>query len=239
MVHHFFYKVLFEFSVSRPIVNLADAKYYYIDTLTRNFRDTNYSSNEYPAISSPKLIYKSSNVIAKSLRAGTMSHGDDSTTSGNAGRKGKEKESGVPAHNSHSRRGGGRTSSTPSQNRSPSPSLNLDTSPFFGSIRGSSSLQPPALSVISPTPDVSPVSPSQRPHHKSQPTMPTSSVLRRPNTPPIIEQSYSNGSGKRKADEADFEGDKTPPKDSKEQRATFAPDPRSMYHLCHKKIFLL
>ena len=59
--------------------------------------------------------------------------------------------------------------------------------------------------------------------------MPSASVLHRPNTPPAIEHSPSNGSGKRKAEEAGVGGDKTPPKDPKEQRATFAPDPRSMY----------
>ncbi|KAF8817053.1 hypothetical protein BYT27DRAFT_7247616 [Phlegmacium glaucopus] len=192
------------------------------DTLTRNLRDTN-SSNEYTAISSPKLIYKSSNISTKPLRADTMSYGDASIVSGNAGRKGKERESAVTPNSSHSRRGG-RTSSTPSRTKTLSLPPNLDTTPFFGSIRGSSSLLvPPALSVISPTPDVSPVSPSPLPSHNSQPTVPTTSVSKRPNTPPQIEQSQST-SGKRKAEDA---GDKTPPKDPKEQRATFAPDPRT------------
>jgi hypothetical protein len=111
-------------------------------------------------------------------------------------------------------------------NRTPSPLPNIDTTPFSGSIAGASSLGVPHVSVISPTPDVSPVTPSRRPHHKSQPTIPTTSVLQRPNTPPAIGQPQS--SGKRKAEEADVGGDKTPPKDPKEQRATFAPDPRSM-----------
>jgi len=95
---------------------------------------------------------------------------------------------------------------------------------------GSSSLLVPQLSVIGPTPEVSPISPitpTRRIHHKSTPTMPQKSFLA-----PVIEKSYSSGSVKRKAEEADVEGDKTPPKETKEHRATFAPDPRSMYTLC-------
>jgi len=57
--------------------------------------------------------------------------------------------------------------------------------------------------------------------------MPTAAILQRPSTPHIIEQSQFNGSGKRKAEEDSVGGDKTPPKDPKEQRATFAPDPRT------------
>lgn len=187
-----------------------------IDTLSRNLKDT---SKLPTAISSPKLIFKSSNVSAEPLRANIMSEYPS--------RKGKERESGnTRLHSSHSRRS--RTSSTPSMNRrTPSPLPNIDTTPFSGSIAGASSLAVPQVSVISPTPDVSPVTPSRRPHHKSQPTIPSTSVLERPNTPPpVIGQPQS--SGKRKAEEADVGGDKTPPKDPKEQRATFAPDPRSM-----------
>lgn len=195
------------------------------DTPARNLRDTK-PSNEYTLISSPKLIYKSSNVAAKSLRADIMSHGNPSIVPGTASRKGKERESRITPHHFHTRRGG-RTSSSLSRKSTSSPA-NLDTTPFFGSIRGSSSLMvPPVLSVISPTPDLSPDSPSPRPHHKSQPTMSTTSVLRRQSTAPIIEHSQSSGSGKRKAEEAGVGGDKTPPKDPKEQRATFAPDPRT------------
>ena len=144
----------------------------------------------------------------------------------NASRKGKERESeNTRLHSSHSRRD--RTSSTPLMNRTPSPPPIIDTAPFSGSIAGaSSSLRAPQVSVISPTPDVSPVTPTRRPHHKSQPTFPSTSVLQRSNTPPAIVKSQSGG--KRKAEEADVGGDKTPPKDPKEQRATFAPDPRSM-----------
>ena len=201
----------------RPIENLADKKN--IDTaVTRNLRPT--------AISSPKLIYKSSNVALKPLRSNIMSN-----TSEYAGRKGKERESATP-YGSQSRRG--RTSSTPSMNRTPSPLPNIDTALFSGSNPGSSSLLVPHVSVISPTPDISPVSPSRRPHHKSQPTMPTTSVLQAPNTPLTTERSHLNGSVKRKAEEADVGGDKTPPKDPKEQRATFAPDPRSMHYALRK-----
>ena len=200
----------------RLIVILADMKNNNIDTLTRNLKDTKPPT----AISSPKLIYKSSNVATKPLRANIMSQASEY-----ASRKGKERESGATlVHSSHSRRG--RTNSTPSMNRNPTPPPNIDTTPFFGSIAGASSLLVPHVSVISPTPDVSPITPSRRPHHKSQPTMPKTSFLERPNTPPVIGQSQSTG--KRKAEEADVGGDKTPPKDPKEQRATFAPDPRSM-----------
>lgn len=99
---------------------------------------------------------------------------------------------------------------------------------------GSSSLLVPQLTVIGPTPDASPISPitpTRRVHHKSTPTMPPKSIL-----PPVIEKAYSNGSVKRKADDADVEGDKTPPKE-KEHRATFAPDPRSMNILIYCMIY--
>lgn len=143
-------------------------------------------------------------------------------------RKGKERESGTTlVHGSQSRRG--RTRSTPLMNRTPSPPPNIDTTPFSGPIAGASSLHVPHVSVISPTPDVSPVTP-RRPHHKSQPTLPTTSVLDRLNTAPVTGQ---QSTGKRKAEEADVGGDKTPPKDPKEQRATFAPDPRSMSPFFH------
>jgi hypothetical protein len=68
----------------------------------------------------------------------------------------------------------------------------------------------------------------RRTHHKSTPTMPTRpSVLKTPSTPPVMEKSYSTGSAKRKAEEAGVGGDKTPPKESREPRATFAPEPRT------------
>jgi len=181
----------------------------------RNLRDAK-PPNEYTAISSPKLVYKSSNVPVRPLRADIMSHGDASIVPGNASRKGKERESIAMSHSPR----GARRSSTPSLHRTTSPLLDLDTT-----LGSSSLLTPPVLSVISPTPDVSPISPSPRPHHKSQPTMP--SKVRRPIPSSIIEQSQSIGSGKRKAEEVDAGGDKTPPKDPKEQRATFAPDPRT------------
>jgi hypothetical protein len=194
-------------SFFRLIEILADmVKKNNIDTLTRNLKDTKPPT----AISSPILIYKSSNVTAKPLRANIMSH-----SSGYASRKGKERESGTTLVHSSRR---DRTSSTPLMKRNPSPPPNIDTTP---STAGASSLLVPHVSIISPTPDVSPVTPSRRPHHKSQPTMPTTSVLQTPNT-------LLPSTGKRKAEEADVGGDKTPPKDPKEQRATFAPEPRSM-----------
>ncbi|KDR82561.1 hypothetical protein GALMADRAFT_220549 [Galerina marginata CBS 339.88] len=128
---------------------------------------------------------------------------------------------------SQSRRGGARAISTPMRTRTPSPP---PAKLVFGSMQGQSSLlAPPALSVTSPTPEASPVSPSRRMHHKSSPTVPTMSVLKTPSTPPIMEKSYSSGSasGKRKADEAGVGGDKTPPKEPREPRATFAPEPRT------------
>ena len=218
LVHHFFCKASFK---SEYVAFSPSLKYWLtmknnnIDTLSRNLKDIKPPT----AISSPKLIFKSSNVSAKPLRANIMSHASEY-----ASRKGKERESGnTRVHSSHSRRS--RTSSTPSMNRTPSPLPNIDTTPLSGSVAGASSLRVPQVSVISPTPDISPVTPSRRPHHKSQPTIPTTSVLQRPITPPVIGQ---QSSGKRKAEEADVGGDKTPPKDPKEQRATFAPDPRSM-----------
>lgn len=145
-------------------------------------------------------------------------------------RKGKENSAGgSPSPTGSYSRKGGRSLSSPSRTQTPSPPPSkLNTSNILGNMQGSSSLlQPPTLSVIAPTPEASPVSPTRRTHHKSTPTMPTASVLRTSNAPPVIEKSYSSGSGKRKAEEAGVSGDKTPPKEHKEPRATFAPDPRT------------
>ncbi|KXN83151.1 hypothetical protein AN958_01822 [Leucoagaricus sp. SymC.cos] len=93
-------------------------------------------------------------------------------------------------------------------------------------------LAPPILSVTGPTPEVSPITPStslgKRAHHKSEPETP-SSVLRNPGLEvPQVQKSWSSGSGKRKAEEAaESEGNTTPPKEQKEHRATFAPEPRA------------
>ncbi|KAF8158427.1 hypothetical protein B0H34DRAFT_797815 [Crassisporium funariophilum] len=183
----------------------------------------------------PKLVYQASrSAPAKTSRYDNqaMSHDPSIPTTsavGNGRRKGKETAVGdVPSPASSQSRRGGRGSSRPSRTRTPSPPpAKLDTVPFFGSMQGSSSfLTPPTLSVIAPTPEASPISPIRRTHHKSTPSMPTS-VLRTPSTPTVIEKSYSSGSGKRKADEAGVGGDKTPPKASKEPRATFAPEPRT------------
>ena len=169
------------------------------------------------------------------IRNNVMSHGDSVTppTSSSAkttSRKGKENSGrGSPSPSGSYSRKGGRTLSSPSRTQTPSPPPSkLNTSTILGNVQGSSSLlQPPTLAVIAPTPEASPISPTRRTHHKSTPTMPTASVLRNPSAPPVIEKSYSSGSGKRKAEEAGVSGDKTPPKEPREPRATFAPDPRS------------
>ena len=100
----------------------------------------------------------------------------------------------------------------------------LNTIGDVGPAPRTSLLVPPTLSTIDASPDASPISPSRRSHHKSQPTEPSSSVLQKASLPPPIQKSYSTGSAKRKASEAEVEGDKTPPK---VHRATFAPEPRS------------
>jgi hypothetical protein len=106
---------------------------------------------------------------------------------------------------------------------------------------GPSLLAPPTLSVIGPTPDASPITPStpsKRTHHKSDPETP-SSALRKPGPDvPQVQKSWSTGSGKRKAEEIP-EADTTPPtlKEQKEHRATFAPEPRSecsWSKFCHR-----
>ena len=187
------------------------------------------------AINSRGSGRKSSEIFSGSpLRNNVMSHGDSMTpptsSSANTARKGKENSGeGSPSPSGSYSPKGGRTLSSPSRTQTPSPPPSkLNTSTILGNAQGSSSLlQPPTLSVIAPTPEASPVSPTRRTHHKSTPTMPTASVLRTPSVPTVIEKSYSSGSGKRKAEEAGVSGDKTPPKERREPRATFAPDPRS------------
>ncbi|KAF8627413.1 hypothetical protein AX17_006228 [Amanita inopinata Kibby_2008] len=84
-------------------------------------------------------------------------------------------------------------------------------------------LSPPSLSLTSPTPEASPVSPllpiqlsGQAPSSFSQLSTP----------PPALKSSLSRTTGKRKAEEAEVEAG-TPPKDNrKEYRATFAPERR-------------
>ena len=100
----------------------------------------------------------------------------------------------------------------------------LNTIGDVGPTPSTSLLVPPTLSIIAATPEASPISPSRRSHHKSQPTEPSSSVLQKASLPPPVQKSFSTGSAKRKASEAEVEGDKTPPKI---HRATFAPEPRS------------
>lgn len=114
---------------------------------------------------------------------------------------------------------------TSSGNAAPSsektPSRRTGSRTRQGERAGDTSLVVPQLTIIGPTPEPSPSSattPTRRIHHKSTPTMPPKSIL-----PPVIEKSYSNGSVKRKADEADVEL----PKETKEHKATFAADPRT------------
>ncbi|KAF5315130.1 hypothetical protein D9619_007234 [Psilocybe cf. subviscida] len=130
---------------------------------------------------------------------------------------------------SRSRRGGPAIS-MPSLSEVAAPGPASNSNQGLGSIQGSSTLQAPALSVTEATPTPSPITttPVRRTHHKSTPTMPTrTSVLRTPSTAPVMEKSHSTGSAKRKAEEAGVGGDKTPPKESREPRATFAPEPRT------------
>ena len=108
-------------------------------------------------------------------------------------------------------------SKSASKSRTPSPpkptpdphALAISSTPF---------LQTPALSVTAPTPEASPSSPSRSARRTaSEPA----SVLR------TSGEGKAKGTGKRKAD--DVEG--TPPDTKKEQRATFALDPKRAFHL--------
>ncbi|TFK40474.1 hypothetical protein BDQ12DRAFT_721124 [Crucibulum laeve] len=145
--------------------------------------------------------------------------------------KGKGRESDTLGSISTPRKATKTSSNTRSRRGPSSPAPKLRPIPDFGPVTASSSLlAPPALQVTSPTPEVSPISPTsptRRTHHKSSPAEPSSSVLRHASPPPV-QKSYSSGStGKRKAD--DVEGGGTPPKEQqREQRATFAIGPRRM-----------
>ncbi|KAF5360457.1 hypothetical protein D9756_004950 [Leucocoprinus leucothites] len=96
---------------------------------------------------------------------------------------------------------------------------------------GPSFLAPPTLAVIGPTPEASPITPSsptRRAHHKSTPDTPSGGLRSHALEVPQIQKSWSSGSGKRKAEGLpDPEGSTTPPKEQKEHRATFAPEPRT------------
>ncbi|CAA7261534.1 unnamed protein product [Cyclocybe aegerita] len=185
----------------------------------------------------PSPIFGSSNTGKTATRSSrddiVMSHGESDTMTPAAGSRtiARSKEmlgSDTPSPQATRPRRGGRTNSTPSPVRTSSQApKKLDTVPAVGSNQGSSSLlAPPTLALIGPTPEASPVSPTRRSHHKSSPTVPTRSALRPPSTPPVVEKSLSSGSSKRKAEEAGVGGDKTPPKEGKEHKTTFAPDPR-------------
>jgi len=115
--------------------------------------------------------------------------------------------------------------STDARTRTPSPPKVTKFPTLASAIPSSSLLAPPSLSFTGPTPLPSPISPPRPSHHKAA-TDPHTSILRVPATPPVIRQSLSSSSGKRKADEADVEGGGTPPKDSNQARATFAITPR-------------
>lgn len=122
-----------------------------------------------------------------------------------------------------------RTAATTRSFSSLPPPKNTAPTGQSGSTLSSLLAPPPTLAVIAPTPDPSPVSPvggSKRIHHKSEPETP-SSVLRNPGLEvPQVQKSWSSGStGKRKAE--DVEGELTTP--PREQRATFAPEPRSRF----------
>jgi hypothetical protein len=145
-----------------------------------------------------------------------MSKGDGSSSS-----EGRKDTAG-----SKSRRG---KPSAPERTRTPSPPLSkLSTIPYPGPGAPSTSfLMPPSLSFTSPTPEVSPISPTRPTQHQKSQIDPPVSVLRVPTTPPVARTaSSSSHKGKRKADEAGVEGGGTPPKDQKEPRATFAIEPR-------------
>ncbi|KAF5382785.1 hypothetical protein D9615_002750 [Tricholomella constricta] len=114
-------------------------------------------------------------------------------------------------------------SNTPERLRSPSPPPKINTVPYPASGAPSTShLAPPSLSFTAATPEVSPISLAPQ---LSTATEPLVSVLRVPATPPVARPTSSH-KGKRKADEAGVEGGGTPPKETKEPRATFAIEPR-------------
>ncbi|KAG6909290.1 hypothetical protein DXG01_001234 [Tephrocybe rancida] len=117
-------------------------------------------------------------------------------------------------------------SQSPHRSRTPSPPPKINTIAFSAAgVPSSSFLAPPALSFTAATPDVSPISPILRTTYLSS-AEPATSVLRAPATPPAERPTSTHSKGKRKADEAGVEGGATPPKDSKEPRATFAVEPR-------------
>lgn len=150
-----------------------------------------------------------------------------SSSANHVARKGKEREVAlreVAMASSLSRglrsKGKVRTISSPSFTPNLPPEPEVDVAPMNATTPSSAfhSTAIPANSSIH--------TPPRREHHKSTPTIPTASMLPILSTSPAIQKSYSNSSGKRKADEAGVSGDKTPPKESREARTTFAPEPR-------------
>ncbi|KAF8073554.1 hypothetical protein FPV67DRAFT_1411028 [Lyophyllum atratum] len=122
---------------------------------------------------------------------------------------------------STSRPSQGAKSNTPERVPSPPPKINTVPYPAPGA-PSTSHLAPPELSFTAATPQISPISPTFRQHTSTEPLV---SVLRVPSTPPAARPA-SVHKGKRKADEAGVEGGGTPPKETKEPRATFAIEPR-------------
>jgi hypothetical protein len=109
---------------------------------------------------------------------------------------------------------------------SPPPKINTIPYPTPGA-PSTSHLLPPSLSFTAATPEVSPISPVARySAHQRASTEPLVSVLRVPSTPPPSRPNSGSHKGKRKADEAGVEGGGTPPKETREPRATFALEPR-------------
>ncbi|GLB38598.1 hypothetical protein LshimejAT787_0504630 [Lyophyllum shimeji] len=125
---------------------------------------------------------------------------------------------------STSRPSQGSRSNTPDRTPSPPPKINTVPYPAIGA-PSTSFLAPPSLSFTAATPEASPISPTPvRPAQTAK--KPLASVLRVPATPPAVRQTTTSLKGKRKADEAGVEGGSTPPKETKEPRATFAVEPR-------------
>lgn len=101
------------------------------------------------------------------------------------------------------------------------------TTRSFSSLPPPRTAQAPTLSVIAASPDPSPVTPTvRRVHARSDPETPSRDFRLEV---PQVKKSHSSGSGKRKAEEVEIESSATTSKE--QQRATFAPEPRSTRRL--------
>ncbi|XP_006462445.1 hypothetical protein AGABI2DRAFT_119302 [Agaricus bisporus var. bisporus H97] len=97
------------------------------------------------------------------------------------------------------------------------------TTRSFSSLPPPRTAQAPTLSVIAASPDPSPVTPTvRRVHARSDPETPSRDFRLEV---PQVKKSHSSGSGKRKAEEVEIESSGTTSKE--QQRATFAPEPRT------------